>query len=168
MAKLKSGTYKGRAIPNSAQHGTTENGHPQIAMQLQVSMGQGQRDVVPLYLVFSDKSAPFSIERLRALGWEGNDLRDLKGIDRNYVDVRIDYEDWVNPETKQTEAKLRVDVLTGIRMDRPLKGPSLDSFAERFKALAEKTPVVQSAPVPTSKNGAPPRTEADIADQDYP
>lgn len=63
----------------------------------------------PLY--FSPQAKPFSLERMRAMGWEGGlskeDVTDLKGIDKNEVDVEIRIEEY--------EGKLRpkVQILSG-------------------------------------------------------
>jgi hypothetical protein len=151
-SKLIAGVYKGRAMPETAKLGTTEKGHEQIGFMVQISRGGGHRDIVPMYLVFSDGpkgSAKYSMERLRALGWEGTDLRDLRTIGRNLVDVRVDYEIF------EGEEKLRVEIVTGLRMDRPMNESAADSFAKRFAALAEATPIVVQAAPEKKPNGAP-------------
>ena len=156
-SKLMAGVYKGRAMPETAKLGTTENGHDQIGFMMQISRGGGHRDIVPMYLVFSDGpkgSAKYSMERLRALGWEGADLRDLRTIGKNLVDVRVDYEDY------QGEEKLRVEIVTGLRMDRPMTDKVAEGFASRFRALAEATPIVVQQAAPSAKqNGATVREE---------
>jgi len=146
------GVYKGRAMPETAKLGVTENGYDQIGFMVQISRGGGHRDIVPMYLVFSDGpkgSAKYSMERLRALGWEGNDLRDLRTIGKNLVDVRVDYEIY------QGEEKLRVEIVTGLRMDRPMSESTATSFADRFRALAESTPIVVQQAPPKQQNGSP-------------
>lgn len=150
--KLTAGVYKGRAMPETVKLGTTEKGHPQIGFMMQISKGAGHRDIVPMYLVFSDGpkgSAKYSLERLRALGWEGTDLRALQTIGRNYVDVRVDYEVFEGDE------KLRVEIVTGLRMDRPMNASMADGFAKQFASLAEQIPEVTQAAPPTKTNGAP-------------
>jgi hypothetical protein len=63
----------------------------------------------PLY--FSVAAKPFSLERMRALGWEGGpskeDVTNLKGIDANEVDVQVRIEEY--------EGKLRpkVEIMAG-------------------------------------------------------
>lgn len=151
-SKLIAGVYKGRAMPETAKLGTTEKGHEQIGFMVQISRGGGHRDIVPMYLVFSDGpkgSAKYSMERLRALGWEGTDLRDLRTIGKNLADVRVDY------ETFEGEEKLRVEIVTGLRMDRPMNEGAADSFSKRFAALAEATPIVVQAAPEKKPNGAP-------------
>lgn len=157
-SKLIAGVYKGRAMPETAKLGTTENGHDQIGFMVQISRGGGHRDIVPMYLVFSDGpkgSAKYSMERLRALGWEGSDLRDLRTIGKNLVDVRVDYEEY------QGEEKLRVEIVTGLRMDRPMTDKVAEGFASRFRALAESTPIVVQAAPEKKQNGA-----ADVKPED--
>jgi len=157
VQKLSEGVYRGRAMPETAKLGTTENGHDQIGFMMQISRGGGHRDLVAMYLVFSDGekgSARFSVERLRAMGWKGNDLRDLKTIGDNMVDVRISYEAWTNDRTGEIEEKQRAEIVMGVRMDRPMSASLAQGFADRFAKLAAAAPEVAGAAPPKPQNGA--------------
>ena len=100
---IKAGYYKGRAIPGSAQHGYAKDGvSEQIAVDLQLETG----DRVTTVLSFNGGAVPYSIERLKALGWDGSN--ELNGIDRNEVEVQIKYE--VPPG--KTEEVMRAEIKT--------------------------------------------------------
>ena len=103
--KIPAGTYKGRGVAGSAQLGMTRNGGDQVAIDVEIpSLGR----TFTTFLFFSDAAKPFSIDRLRALGWdESSDDPSFPGIDRNEVDVVVKY------ETYQGEEKLKVEILTG-------------------------------------------------------
>ena len=89
--RIQTGTYKGRGIAGSEQYGVTSNGNDQVVVDLNlVDLGES----VSTFLNFSEAAAQYSIDRLRALGWEGNDLSNLTGIDRNEVMVSVKYETW--------------------------------------------------------------------------
>jgi hypothetical protein len=102
--QIQAGTYKGRAVAGSAQYGHTSNGNEQIALDLSVpALGR----TLTTFLYFSDAAAPWSLERLKACGWAGDNVTDLAGIDKNEIDIQVKYEEW------NGQPKLRVEILTG-------------------------------------------------------
>lgn len=73
---------------------------------------------------FGGDASPFSLERLRAMGWEGDDVRKLDGIDKNDVDVEIKYEEF------DGAIRLRAQVIT--RTTFTFKNVMNDIAADRF------------------------------------
>jgi len=86
----KPGVYRGHGVEGSEQYGESSNGNPELLIDLVLHELSDRRVTTPLY--FSPGAAPYSIERLRALGWEGNDLQNLKGIGKNEVAVEIKWD----------------------------------------------------------------------------
>lgn len=144
---IQAGIYKGRAIAGSEQYGETSNGHEQIVIDLDLETG----DRVSTFLVFSDKSAKYSMDRLRALGWTGTDLTNLAGIDANEVDVEVKY------ETYQGEEKMKVQIRTGsgVVLKDVMDANKKKAFGAKYKALAVRTP---AASTPTPPRVAPRQT----------
>lgn len=104
MSKIEAGTYKGRGIEGSVQHGTSKKGTEQVALDLNVpALGRS----VTTFLYFSDDAMPYALERLRALGWEGGDDPKFPGIAKNEVDIQIRYEMFDGKE------QMKVDIWTG-------------------------------------------------------
>ncbi len=130
--RIQAGSYRGKAIAGSEQYGQTSNGNDQVVLDLEL-IDIGEK--VSTFLVFSDKSAPYSVERLRALGWRGNDLSDLSGIDENEVDVGVAYEDY------QGEQKMKVQILTGggVVLKNKLDDKGKRAFAAKYADLAKAT-----------------------------
>lgn len=130
--RINPGTHRGRGIAGTEQYGTTSNGNDQIVLDLDL-FDIGEK--VSTFLVFSDRSAPYCIERLRALGWKGNDLSNLTGIDANEVSVEVKY------ETYQGEEKMKVQILTGggVVLKDKLDDKGKKAFASKYKALASVT-----------------------------
>lgn len=128
---IAGGIYRGRGVAGSEQYGVTNNGTDQIAIDMDLDGGHR----VTTFLYFSDKSAKYSIQRLRALGWQGSDLTNLSGIDANDVDVEIKYEEF------QGEMKMKVNIVAGgtVTLDKPLDDKGKKAFAARFKALASES-----------------------------
>lgn len=128
--RVPGGVYKGRGIGGSEQYGASSKGNDQIAVDLVLGdIGES----VTTFLPFTDKAAQYSIERLRALGWEGDDLSNLKGIDKNEVDVEVKYETWEGKE------RMKVQILTGggrVVMQQTMDAQSKKAFAAKFRGLA--------------------------------
>lgn len=141
--RIQAGTYRARAIAGSEQYGTTSNGNDQIVVLLDLpDIGEQ----VSTFLVFSEKAAPYSIERLRALGWGGADLSDLAGLGEAEVEVSVAY------ETYQGEEKMKVQVLTGggVTLKNKLDDRGKRAFAAKYADLAKATtPKGAGAPAPT-------------------
>ena len=102
--KIEAGIYKGRGVEGSAQHGTSKKGTEQVAIDLDIPAIGRQ---VTTFLFFSDDAAPYALERLRALGWQGSDDPSFPGISTNEVDVQIKY------ETYEGKENLKVEIATG-------------------------------------------------------
>lgn len=136
--RIEQGTYRGKAIAGSEQYGETSNGNDQIVIDLDL-LDIGEK--VSTFLVFSDKSAPYSLERLRALGWKGNDLANLDGIGTNEVDVEVKY------ETYKGEEKMKVQILTGggVVLKNKLDDKGKKAFAAKYAALAKGTAAPSAA-----------------------
>lgn len=89
MSNIEPGIYRARAIEGSEQYGVAKTGTEQVSVDLElVEIGA----VVTAILAFSDAATPYSLDRLRALGWEGGDT--FAGISKNEVNVQIAYEEY--------------------------------------------------------------------------
>lgn len=130
--RIEAGNYRGKAIAGSEQYGTTSNGNDQIVIDLDL-LDVGER--VSTFLVFSEKAAPYSMKRLRACGWEGTDLSNLSGIDKNEVDVEVKYEEY------QGEMKMKVQIVTGgsVVLENQFDEKGKKAFAAKFANLAKAT-----------------------------
>lgn len=155
MSKIPAGTYKGRAIKGSEQHGFTSKGTEQIVIDLEVTVPMAgdveEKKRLSTFMYFSDAAAPYSLERLRALGWQGDDVMDLVGIDANEVDVSVRYEDY------QGEDKMKVEILTGggrVVVKEPMNDSQKRVFAARMKTLAKSgTPATAPAQPAAARAG---------------
>jgi hypothetical protein len=107
MAKeAEMGQFKARAVKGSEQFGVSTGDAQtlQIGIDMMIAM-KGGNFVMTTMLFFSPKAAPFSIQRLQALGWPGSSVNDLaaalaegathlQGIERNEVDVDVRCEEY--------------------------------------------------------------------------
>src|SRR5678816_1758729 len=127
---IQAGTYRGRGIAGSEQYGVTSKGNDQIVLDLEL-LDIGAR--VSTFLIFTDNSAEYELARLRALGWTGNDLGRLAGIDANEVEVEVKYEQW---EGKQ---QMKVQIRTGggrVVLKQQMDDKAKRAFGAKFAKLA--------------------------------
>lgn len=131
---VPAGVYKGRIVKDSAQYGLTRKGDDQIVLDIEVALAEGEVRRLSTFLYFSDAAAAYSLDRLRAGGWTGDDVTDLTGVDTRLVDVEIKYETW------EGEQRMRVQILTGggsVRLENTMNEKQKQMFAARMKALAK-------------------------------
>ena len=156
--KIPAGYYKGRGVEGSEQYGRTNAGDVQIALDLDVPSLNRK---FTTFLYFTEAAAPYAIERLRACGWIGMDLSDLRGIGSAEVDVQIKYETYKGAE------RMKVDIATGggrIVLEKPLDEKEKREFAARMKGLlagAAPPPRRSTTPSPTASNAGRSAPEPD-------
>jgi hypothetical protein len=127
------GRYKAKGILGSQQYGLAgDKETPQIAVDLAFPDGSS----MTTFLFFSPGSAPYSFQRLTALGWKGKgpqDLANLSGIDQNEVDVEVREDEY------DGKVRLKAEILTGPGRVVIEKTVDPASFAARVAALTGNT-----------------------------
>ena len=147
--KIPAGYYKGRAVAGSEQFGVTPNGTDQLVLDVDLP-SLGRR--VSTILYFSTNAAPYSLEKLRACGWIGDDVTDLKGIDANEITLEVKY------ETYDGKERMKTNISTGggrITLDSPMDAATKRGFAARMRALAKGAPVAPQTSAPKPAPVAP-------------
>lgn len=143
--RIPAGDYRGKAIKGTEQYGQTSKGNDQIVIELDL-LDIGEK--ASTFLVFTDAAAPYSIDRLRALGWKGDDLSNLDGIDANEVGVQVKYEMFEGQE------KMKVQILTGggsVKLKDQLDDKGKKAFAAKYKDLAKSVAAPKTAAVAAGK-----------------
>lgn len=138
----KEGRYKAKAATPDAsgaphEFGKSTSGKPELLVHLFVPDLQ-RTFVSPLY--FSPDAAPYSEERLRALGC--TDITTLAGIDSNEVDVEVKYEFY------DGKWRIRVQILSGggvFHTSNPLPGGGKE-FAALIQASTGRAPNLSGGP----------------------
>jgi hypothetical protein len=120
-------------VAGSEQYATSSTGTDQIAIDVYIP--ELERTLTT-FLHFSAAAAPYAIERLRALGWKGDDLLDLAGIDQQDVDVQVKY------ETYDGKERMKVEIMTGggrVKLENTMSEQQKRAFAARMKAFTKTT-----------------------------
>lgn len=116
--------------------GETDKGTEQVAVEFEILTENAEMNHIVWYGYFSEKTWERTVESLRACGWEGADLTDLQGLEKNEVELVIEDEEYNgNPV-----AKVRwVNRPGGLALKAPLTGERARSFAatmrEQIKAM---------------------------------
>ena len=139
--------------------GKTQGGNPQLGVELQVVEENCRGERITWYGYFSDKAKEFTFRTLRTLGWEGDDLSNLAGIEKNEVRVLVADEEY---EGKVSLKVKGVYPLGGAGLANPMTEAEAKAFAATMKgdviafrnAAGSKTE--SSKPRPKSKAAAPP------------
>jgi hypothetical protein len=126
MGDMQAGVYKGKAIAGSVQYGTSSNNNAQIAIDFVTTDGA----VATVVLPFTANAAEYSVKKLRACGFEGNDPSNLVGIDRNEVTLTLKY------ETYQGEERAKWDIMAGgMKLNKPMTDQEKRKFAAEFRSF---------------------------------
>lgn len=160
---IAAGQYKGRGIKSTVQLGETEgNNTLQVAIDVDVLLVKGDTreslGTMTTFLYFSEAAAPYSFERLRALGWKGQGPDDVDSnmvIDINEVDVRVTQaEPYTAPDGTKKMGTSKLEILTG--GGKVVISKKLDdaTFKARLRAIVSGSGG-SSASAPKS-GGAPP------------
>ena len=148
---IEAQTVKARAV--EAALGTTSKGGEQVAILFTLLEGPNEGERITYYGYFTEKTQERTLETLEYCGWEGDDLSDLRGVDRNDVYLVIEHEPDQNGETR---ARVRwVNAAGGIAMQNRMAPADAASFAQRMRGtvLARRQAKGQ-APVAATRSRA--------------
>lgn len=166
MAENNSNRRFYRAKAKEWQLGESENGKPFVGVLFEVLTADAQEKHLTWRGFFTEATTERTIESLRYMGFEGDDLEQLVGLDRNEVDLVVEDEEYDG----KTYARVQwVNRAAALRVKQALTGDKAKSFAASMKAAfrthdaangkrasSAKSPTADKRPEP------PPLSDADI------
>lgn len=127
--ELENGKYRAKAVPGQWGVGVAGTGTPQVGVMFELLDRQGE--TISWYGFLTDKSIEITVRGLRACGWEGVELSDLSGLDKNEVVLVIENETYEG----KTIPKVRfVNSSGGLTMNNVLEGNELQAFSAQMRA----------------------------------
>lgn len=151
---LAPGTYTARGV--TAALGIASTGSEQIAVELEVLDPDYAGQRITWFGFFTEATEARTFEALRHLGWKGDELTDLGGIDQNEVRIVCDN------ETYQGQTRLKVQWINapgGLALKTPMTPEQVRAFAARMKSKAGASRAKmgtqsngQDAPMPTDED----------------
>lgn len=148
---MDDGRYVARACAGAL--GYTSKQKPQIAIDLEITQGESAGQHVTWYGYFSDAAHERTFAALRTLGWEGDDLSDLTGIDKNEVSITLKSEEY---EGKWTQKVAWINPLGGLVLKDRMDASQLKAFAASMRgaAIASRSGNGASTPKPKAATGS--------------
>lgn len=147
--------------------GESENGKPHIAVSFKIKDTDGEEKFVSWRGFFTDAAIDRTIESLRYLGFEGDDLGNLVGLDKNEVELVVEDEEYEGKVYARVQwiNKPRAPMVKTV-----LEGQKLSAFAAQMKsafrahdaANGKRTPTSRPAPSGDKRPEPPPLSDADI------
>ena len=147
---IKVGKYK--ATFAGMTFGTSKNGNEQIVIDLRI-----EDTVMSTILSFSDAAKPYSVDRLKALGWEGEGHALDESKLTNEVDVSVAEEEY------QGQKQLKVSILTNggrIVMKDQMSSTQKNDFLKRLTRVSSANGA--------AKKSAPKVEKSDADDSEIP
>ena len=126
---------KYRALAQSAEFGTNDNGNDFCMVSFKLTDGELEGEHISAWLYFStDKNTERSIESLRYCGctFPGNDITNTEGLGSKECEIVVEHETW--------EGKTRAKVKwinsggVGVKAEQKMTPVAKKSFAQRMKA----------------------------------
>lgn len=158
-----------RYLRSKAHEWTLGDGEkPFVAVSFKVKDTDGQEKFVSWRGFFTEKTTERTIESLRYLGFEGDDLSNLTGLDKNEVELVVEDEEY---EGKIYPRVQWVNKPRGPMVKTVLEGQKLGAFAAQMKAAFRAHDAAQgkrattkpaAAPSGDKRPEPPPLTDADL------
>lgn len=162
------GTYRARAV--SGGLGYAGNGTEQLGVDFVITEGPSEGQHVTWWGYFSEKAITRTVESLRTMGWQGDDLCDLTGIDQNLVDLVIEPEEYEDKRTGEIRTKSKVQWInkpSGLSIKDAMSAGQAREFASRMRSKIMTLPgAIRYPALPHKAPAAPPSKPA--VDDDIP
>ncbi len=135
------------------------NGKHRLTISFELTDGphKGQSIVWDGY--FTDATWQRTFDSMRHCGWEGTDVGDLSGLDKNEVELVIEQETY---EGKLRDKVKWVNRLGGVGTRNALTGEALRSLADSMRSRATAHKQDYGKPRAQRDNGPPEYTDEDI------
>ena len=168
MTLIPEGTWRARGV--TAELGYTSQDNEQIGVELEFMPDQhddvdGRRTT--WYASFSEKAEAHTLKALRVLGWSGDDLSDLTGIDANEVDAVVIHEEDLEGAIRSRVRFINPLGSGGVAMKVKMSEDQARAFAERMKgrvlAMAKAAPPTAAGAKPAAKPAAGAKPAAKLA-----
>lgn len=131
---IEAGTYK--AVCDAADLGYTNDNKPQVALSMRITEGENQGARLVWYGYFTEKTLKSTIRALRACGWIGTDISDIRSciIDNGgkQVTIVVEHEEDLDGRVR---ARVRwINEEGGPALKRPMTAEERVRFAAQLEA----------------------------------
>lgn len=150
---IHAGNYKARAIDH--QFGLAGTDTEQVAVTFEITEeGEFHGHTIAWFGFFTEATAERTVQALRTCGWDGDDLSDLRGLDRNEVVLVIEHDEY----NGKVQARVKWINRAGagrIELKRKMTDAQKVTLARRLKGLVLATKPRDAVPS-AERGGYPP------------
>jgi hypothetical protein len=170
---IPQGRYVVRAIHCRFGHADNEKRTEQVGLQLEIQEGEFKGRLLSWYGFFTDDATEIALKAMRALGWEGVDLRQFQTVYNGKAQAVVQHER--DPKGKM-RAKVQWINPIGVAMKNEYGAVQLAQLAQRIKGTAARIGMPGSGGAgggddrrpPTAPPRAPAGAQRDPWDDDRP
>ena len=151
---IHAGNYKARAV--EYQFGLAETGTEQVAVTFEITEeGEFHGHTIVWFGFFTEATAERTVQALRTCGWDGDDLSDLRGLDRNEVVLVIEHDEY-NGKVQVRVKWVNRSGAGRIELKRKMTDAQRIALGRRLKGLVLATKPKGADTVPSTERGSPP------------
>ena len=140
------------------EFGLTRDAKPQVLVNCEIIEGTYAGQTLPWFGYFSQDTEMRTLEALRYLGWQSDDLADMRGFGKTTVQIVVEHEKQMQGKNAgKTFARVRWinrPGAGGIKLAKPMDAADLRRFGAKMRGLAKSVPVV-----PLEQDASSPRRE---------
>lgn len=141
---IAEGKHEALAIQWSQVTEHEKTGNEEIRVMFEVCGGESNGERATWRGYFTEKTAERTLESLRYMGWDGDDVTNIQGLDNNKVQIVVEHELWDG----KVQVKIQwVNRLFAVHQGTPMGQSKKAEFSKRMKelVLASKVSVTKSA-----------------------
>lgn len=153
---MEDGRYIARGC--AAGLGYSSNQKPQVAVDLEITQGDHAGAHVTWYGFFTDATHERTFKALRAMGWQGDDVSNLAGIDANEVSITLKSEEY---EGKVSQKVAWINPLGGVVLKEPMTPEQAKAFGAQMRGAAIASRGGASTPAKPKPKSKPQREPGD-------
>lgn len=153
MSDIQAGFYKAKAVAGGVAIGVTDKGKEYVQVELAVPDLNRQ---LSARLYFSGDAIPYSLEKLRAAGWDGRTMADLSSVGSKECTIEIKFEEYNGKQ------QMKVDIKSGGGGALPIVGKMTETQLRAFAARIDSMNKASGAGGGTTAAPKPKATEDQI------
>jgi hypothetical protein len=151
---IPAGTYTAKAT-GSFDFGTAAQGTEQVAVEVEILEGEQAGRFMTWFGFFTDKTSERTVESLRLLGWQSDDISRLEGLGSRRVAIVVEHETYQGKTSAKIQWINRLGGL-GVKLKAPMDDAAKRKFAARMKSFAKAQPALPPEdPSVLQRQGAP-------------
>jgi len=137
---IPAGIYTAKAT-GSFDFGTSSGGTEQVAVEVEILEGNEAGHFMTWFGFFTEKTSERTVESLRLLGWQGDDITKLEGLGSRRVSIVVEHEEYQGKVSAKIQWVNRLGGL-GVKLKAPMDDAAKRKFAAKMKGFAKAKPAL--------------------------